>query len=412
MTIEISNIFPANGATGVNRNTLVSFDLTTDDPLELELLTQIFVDVGIDFDYVTAYDFGSFISPFDGPESSVVAITDGYHFVIDNTSEYPDVLVIFEVYNGTIYESWEFTIGATFEVLNQNPLAGAIDVSKETLIEFDVVSDSSISSSDISISINDDVIYDGISFISPFDGPYSSAVAIIDGYHFTIDKISEYPEGLVIIDVYNDTMSESWGFTIGATFDVLNRNPLPYSIDVSKETLIEFDVVSNSLILLNDVAIFIDDDVVYDGISFVSPFDGPESSIIAIIDGYHFVIDKTLDYDDKEITVFVTIFSFEDTWTFYVGSPPINVTNRFPLANARGVSEDLLIRFDVVSYADLTQSAIKIYIDNKIIFDNGFIAPFNGPSSNVSAIADGYHFVIDNMLPYDNFVSLRVNYDV
>jgi hypothetical protein len=90
----------------------------------------------------------------------------------------------------------------------------------------------------------------------------------------------------------------------------------------------------------------------------------------------------------------------------------INIINRFPLANARGVSEDALIGFDIISDVVLTLSAIKIYIDNKIIYDDGFIAPFNGPSSNVSAITDGYRFVIDNILPYDNFVSLRVNYDV
>jgi hypothetical protein len=88
-----------------------------------------------------------------------------------------------------------------------------------------------------------------------------------------------------------------------------------------------------------------------------------------------------------------------------------DILNKFPLADARGVGENIMIRFDVADALNL--NSINVFIDGSIIFDGtSFISPFNGPSSLVSTIVDGYSFVIDKTSSYDNFVSIRVKYNL
>ena len=248
-------------------------------------------------------------------------------------------------------------------------------------------------------------------FLPPFNGVNSSVDTISNGYNITIDKTTAYSVGSVSIMANAYSTEDEWNFFIGIVC-VSNKLPAPHLTQVDANTLISFDLTSDFAINLDQVNIYIEGLLGYDGTDFITPFDGTGSNIISILDGYSFTINKTSPYDNKEILITARVYSFEDNWSFYVGGTTINVTNKFPLANARGISEDALVCFDVVSYAGLALSAIKIYIDNKIIYDDGFIAPFNGPSSNVSAISDGYHFIIDNTLPYDNFVSLRINYGI
>lgn len=109
---------------------------------------------------------------------------------------------------------------------------------------------------------------------------------------------------------------------------IINRFPLPDATSVDEETLVSFDVYdTDTFVLPNEINVYINDLLAYDGYSFLSPFNGVDSYFGAIsvdgYDGYRVVIDSTVDYANiVHVRALADDYdgeSLTDTWSFFVG---------------------------------------------------------------------------------------------
>ncbi len=94
---------------------------------------------------------------------------------------------------------------------------------------------------------------------------------------------------------------------------------------------------------------------------------------------------------------------------------PMYVANRSPEPGETSIPADGLVRFDVASPLnidgiDLTRT--KVWVNDVLAYDQGFVAPFNGPGSGVDVSIDnntGARFSIDPVVPFDSMSTVKIH---
>lgn len=218
--------YPPDGYSNVDRNIIVDA-IIVDGYYPIDPDTVEFVIEGN-----TAYQSGSFISPYDGPGSIVLADSyggkDGYRVYVDKIGVY--------VNNDTV----EFRIqaedisgveeGSTYSFTTENDITKDIGVSIEEGLGTGFVP-----------------AYDGATgaFVPPYNGPlsqmYPDSSDGYDGYSFIIQKTSQWDEAVrVSVQVGNASFEN----TMADEFEdnLYNRDPLPFALDVSRTSLARFRI--------------------------------------------------------------------------------------------------------------------------------------------------------------------------
>jgi len=111
----ISNKSPEVDSYGNSIDTLIEFDITDADDDLTGSSVNIYVKGAL------AYNGTNFLSPFNGINSAVSTITDGYHFAIDSYNDYANLVSVeVDAYDSslnTIEEKWSFLITGNFNVV-------------------------------------------------------------------------------------------------------------------------------------------------------------------------------------------------------------------------------------------------------------------------------------------------------
>lgn len=214
---QIANRDPAPGATSVDPDTVIVFDV---------------YDQNGDIDSYDAYvegalawdsEAGLFIAPYDGPLSSVSSVIvdgyDGYHVLLQRTSDFVsyepiEVRVRVKDSGGNLLDqTYGFRIrdytGALFADIFPTPYSD--NNPRNALIEFDVYDpDSGLDLATLRVYIDGNTAYDGYGFLPPYDGYGSEVMGPFlidgyDGYHIAIQSTGDYPSGgTVHVDVIID----------------------------------------------------------------------------------------------------------------------------------------------------------------------------------------------------------------
>ena len=237
--------FPAPGATDVAANALVSCRIRDDDGYVVKSSIRAYVKKlpsGLEEMAYDGYD-GYFIAPYDGPGSSLASYApDGYSIALDRTSAYSygglyQVRLEAEDQDGYSLsypdDRWSFQImeepSAPPYITNIDPPQHA-NISADALITFDVGDQAGdVSGVATQVFIAGELAYDGIAgFHAPYDGPDAyfgrAIVDGYDGYHFRIDRTSDYPDGPLHISTSVsdkfETVVTPWSYMVGTK---LNR---------------------------------------------------------------------------------------------------------------------------------------------------------------------------------------------
>jgi hypothetical protein len=223
----------------------------------------------------------------------------------------------------------------------------------------------------------------------------------------------------------------TWYFDSGNPPFIESKDPTSGATNVDADTLISFDVVdAESYIRISEMDAYINGSDAYrSGIGFVSPFDGPSSSVTLLpggsIDGYdayRVIVDYTSNYiAGTYTTVRCRVDDYgwnelDESWTFSIpgwyfetGNPPF-IENKNPAAGASGVAVDTLITFDITDAETFVRvSGMDAYVNGLDAYRGsvGFVPPFNGSSSSITFLPggssdgyDAYRVVIDSTSDY------------
>lgn len=182
---------------------------------------------------------------------------------------------------------------------------------------------SGVNLNSIEIYINGDPAFNNESFISPFDGgnsnfSYTSTIEG-DGYNIIIDPINNFNNyelveiRVVAEDNVFNSLDEYYYFKVADTIEPIfsNISPAQGSV-VSENTLINFSV-TDAYSGIQRIDAYVDGSTAILNNVFISPFDGPSSSITFNgVDGYDVIIDLIGDYPSgQEISVIFNVLDNE-----------------------------------------------------------------------------------------------------
>lgn len=310
--------------TGVARATAIEFDIT-DDGIGVDPATVVVV-----VDGVTAYSGGSTQNGWGGA-GLTGPVGKTYHMELTPPGglhpNYSTVDIDVDADDlGAVSMptfSWSFTTVDTVAptIVNEDPLESSSAV-PTTNVQFDVLDpDTGVVPEDIVATIEAVEAYnwDGIGvpedgFKTGFDGPGSSVTAITNGYRIVIDPTVDFAElDTVNVEVTAQDQAavpnvavRSWSFDILDVSVPYVENEFPTGSLIPKETDISFDIkdapTSGTGVDLTTVVVVVEGSVAYNwnGVGvpddgFMPGWDGPNSAITLIADGYNFVIDKVGD---------------------------------------------------------------------------------------------------------------------
>jgi len=220
--------------------------------------------------------------------------------------------------------SWSFTtadvVGPT--VVNEDPLDSGSGA-PTTNIQFDVLdTGAGVAAADIVATVEAVEAYNwngvggdpNAGFKTGFDGPGSAVTVIANGFRVVIDPTVDFTElDTVDVEVTAQDLATTPNVTVRSwSFDVLDSsapsvtNEFPTGTLIPKETDISFDIkdapTGGAGVDLTTVVVEVEGDVAYNwnGVGvpddgFFPGWDGPNSAVTVIVDGYHFVIDKTVN---------------------------------------------------------------------------------------------------------------------
>jgi hypothetical protein len=312
------------------------------------------------------------------------------------------------------------------------------DVALDSTISVNIVGNDIIFST-VSITINGEDAYDGTTgFSTEYSGINSSFTFLPLGsifgenaYRIIIDPTSDLT-GSETFNVYatvNTTTTprttswqfttlpiSSWSFTIEDYVAPWIENNSPTSLSCLTDVNISVDVLDDFGI--SDIKIYVNSNNAFDFPNVFYPhYNGTNSSITAISDGYRIVIDP----DNLEMGVDYTVLVVAEdisgnianlSWMFRTLSDyaPL-IENNSP--TSLFCLTDVNISVDVLD--DFGISDIKIYVNSNSAFDfpNVFYTHYDGINSSITTIPDGYHIVIDpdNLEPDVTYTVLVVAED-
>jgi hypothetical protein len=203
-----------------------------------------------------------------------------------------------------------------------------------------------------------------------------------------------------------------------------NQDPAPLETVVDKDVELEFDLLdAEDAIVLTSVQIWIEGVLAYDGSTdtFQAPYNGTNSARTAIINGHHFVFEKTSDYTSyKNISVRVYAednagpppFVLDETYTFRI-EDYVNPVVDTESPTGIDINEQALVSFSCkdVGGSGVVQATIQVTMDALPAIVNGiFQTGYDGPSSSITANGfNGYDVVIDRIADHPSTQSVGVD---
>lgn len=197
-----------------------------------------------------------------------------------------------------------------------------------------------------------------------------------------------------------------WGSPLDTTPPWL-ENTFPSSI-ANKDTLVSFDVIDDFGVVKESIDAYVDGQLAFSESTFLSPYDGPSSSIsttnIDGYDGYHVVLDNTLDYsngsnyDVRVLALDTSNNSLDDTWNFEIVST-ISSINKLYYSDDLGV-----YKINIENLVGESQSAVELFL-------NETTTP-SIPTSKVDYLSgkfiDGHYYLILSMNGLDTSVDQSI----
>jgi len=326
-------------------------------------------------------------------------------------------------------------------VTNQNPIAGAVGAYAPQGFSFDLTENAGngITNSSIVIQVNSRTIYSLETFTD--DWNRSTRTAITNGFRFLLRPKKDYAgvastsEATVelTVDAQNGAgvpmVTSSWAFRI------IDRRP-PYLIDLvptafdwvaASPIAISFTILDGSAsvgaVTIENIAV--DGVTIYNGTTFLAPFDDPGSVLTPTSDGVavnivvppgqfaagrHYLDVQSVD-DEVGIINRTNII----TW-FGVGdvTPPL-FTNFMPEPGSTGNLVDTGVEFDISDVADINVGTLIIRIDEILVFDGagaGFQPGYVGTTDPLPLPAVGIAVVINPDVDFANNTWHHVFIDV
>lgn len=413
---DFDSFDPYEGQDRIDPNTNIAFDFTD-------------IHSGPDLDSLYVYIDGRLVVE-DGVglvDTSISAspIVDGYRVEIDldyPLPQYKNILVVLDGYdidpNQTLVSYYFSTDDITPPVLvNPLPEPDSIEVNPFTDVIFDIhdFNASGLNESTLNVLIDDrNVIINGVA--QPGWNISTSSISV-DGYeatHYVIGATSRYALNSIIdvivdgYDAYGNYFDDSFSFTTYQDVDapqITDLSPQSNEIEVALNTDVEFSIVDGYDIDLSRLDVHIDNlPAILDGV-FQSGFDGFSGGITEIADGYAVTIDPETDFVyNQQVTVVIDGYDFSNNhvnfeYYFYTiadADAPV-ISNRDPAPGDVEVGITSDVKFDItdaVSGVDMTRTTA--HIDNIPALINSVIQPgWNGPSSGIETISDGYRVVLD-----------------
>lgn len=410
-----SNFNPSPGDIRVDINTDISFDFTDVhsgpnlDSLNVTVDGKLIVGDGLGVE--------AFID--------TTPIVDGYSIVIDldyPLPEFKNIIVTLDGYdidpNQTIY-TYQFSTDDLSEPVldNEIPPDGSEQVNPFTDIKFDIhdTGGSGVQLDTVNVQIDDrDAIVLGETQENWYTVITPTFVDGYDGYNFCITADRRYAldsDIRVLVDgydAYGNYLVTDFAFH---TFideeepEIVNLDPVPFDIEIALNSSIVFDIIDGYDVDLSRLDVHVDNNpAIIDG-AFQLGYEGASSGIEEITDGYHVEIDPEMDFFyNHQVTVVVDGYDFSDnhvhfeyyfTTTADTDGPVID--NRNPDSFEVEVDINSDVSFDItdaISGVDL--SRLDVHVDSMpAVIDGAFQAGYDGPSSGIETILDGYHVVVD-----------------
>ena len=182
-----------------------------------------------------------------------------------------------------------------------------------------------------------------------------------------------------------------------------NQFPEPSSTTTAIGTLVSVDIVDfQDDIDTSTLEVTVNSVPAYSGGAFVAPFDGPSSALTKITNGYNLTIDNTDPYLTGAVTTRVIVedvlaHSMDSSWLFNVNADPY-LANQSPASGTTENDDDLLISVDVLDYqSDIDLATLNVTVNTVPAYTAGvgFVSPYDGASSSVVAIMNGYRVTLD-----------------
>lgn len=426
----LENRVPAPGAQ-VDKFAIVNFDIVDDgNGVPLNQIT-------INLEGNPAFANSQFVAPYNGALSSWTKLDDGrrWSFTIDKTDVWYGVVDVIVHVIATDYWSNTLNTSYTFEsdlgapwVDDRIPAEGGL-IESQGLISFSVLDDNAgVDPSTIDAYIDgywalscDGYVWD---FRAPFDGvdsdAYATSVGGDYGYYICFDRTSDHAGNFtvqVLADDYRgNSMDTTWALNTPNGPFMDSMDPASGSTCNARDTYISFDVLDDDYILQDTLDAYVNGFWAYKGAAdtFVYPYDGYYSSVTATsvdgYDGYTVVIDRSTIYGVNvslrvlaEDTVGNTMDNSAYNFTCDTAGPILETPT--PANNSEGNPITQILTAPLRDYCTgVDQSSILVYIDDNLAYSGStdtFSAPFNGGSSTITPVSDGYDIYIDHATYWD-----------
>jgi hypothetical protein len=411
-----SNFSPSPGSNRVDTNTNIAFEFTDAhsgpdiDSLGMIVDNKIVVKNGL------------------GVNDNLVMVStvdDGYRVEVDldyPLPEFKNIIVVLDGYdidpNQTVETYWFSTDDQTEPVLtNEIPLDGSIDVTPFTDIIFDIhdYGGSGLDESTVNVQIDDcNAIINGV---HQQGWNVSKIQTWVDGYdakHYVISRNNRYALDSTIrvlvdgYDAYGNFFETDFAFVTHEDIlppEIVNLSPEPNEIEVALNKDIEFDIIDGYDIDIDNLYVHVDNIPAIINGEFQSGFSGPSSGILGTNDGYSVVIDPISHFSyNQQITV--TIDGYDLTgnhidfeYYFYTIADVQNpiISDRVPDDSQVEVALDSDIEFNITdTKTGVDMTMLSVYVDGIPAISEGIIqSGWNGTSSGIESIVDGYHVVLD-----------------
>jgi hypothetical protein len=319
---QIDNEDPVPSSIDQPIDTNIVFDLTDLDP-GLDLTT---IEVYIESTLSYRGDTDTFIGPYGGAGSGKVAISDGFTFTFNPTSDFSsyqtvNIQVIADDLNGNhLDQSWWFravdTSGPTLH--NESP-TGAGNA-KDSVITFELHDDGAgVDQSTLDVNVDGvDVILGGV-----FQGSWTGSIVanIFNGYDVTINPLTDWSSfdnitvSIAVEDIDGNPASLGWLFSIEDYLGplIVPISPTVGETEVGIATHITIRFQDENQVVLTTMKVYVDIgsgfELVYEGggaPDFKPGWDGPFSALTGPASNRLLVIDRVGNMPPNEsISVWV-----------------------------------------------------------------------------------------------------------
>lgn len=442
----VENRYPVAGATNVDIDGYIGFDIKDDDG-DLD-----FSSVVVQIEGNIVFENENFLDPFNTIDSYMSEITDGYYLHFKRSSNFPnfsEINITVDAYdlNSSFYTtSWSFLTADQLAptLTGQYPANNTSGWSRNlSKIYFSIVDDSDIIFNTIDAYVNGSLAFSSGTFYGNFAGPNSTytttTVLGLDGYYIELDYTGSQwgSYDLVTVEVlaqdaYGNSLDGYWSFYIEDYVNpfITGRNPIPGSTGNAITTEhIDFVVLDQGS-GLQFIDAYVNGFLAFSDFSFNSPFNGTDAYYsITNVDGYdgYFV---RLDYINVpwnqyqlvQLEVFTKDSygnSLDETWNFRIEDsivPFYDRTSISPVLGGTNISQSAVIKIDIFDQGSGIDPTSINAIVNGVTAYNGsqFINPYNGAFSSITPINvdgyDGYRIKIDKKGAYKSgeLVTVRV----